>query len=165
MKSVLANLAEGGLSCPWESSMTCVNPLPKAKAPIQHMSCAWATEAVATTLLLLLLPQATTLREAMDVYTFRPQLEADSVGEIRWLDAGIDEDTEALEEHWSIEHGNISKFAQEMFEFGAGGRIHGLWTTWGAVTKEDRRGVCGRDDVRQHCIEWPMLNLETFSSL
>ena len=64
------------------------------------------------------------------------------------------------EEHW-----NISKFAQEMFEFGAGGRIHGLWTTWGAVTKEDRRGVCGRDDVRQHCIEWPSLNLETFSSL
>ena len=50
-----------------------------------------------------------------------------------------------------------------MFEFAYGARIHGLWENWGPVTKEDRRGVCGRDDVRQFCIEWPRLNYEQFA--
>ena len=93
MKSVLANLAEGGLNCPWESHLTCPNLLPRAKAPIRHMSCAWATEAVATTLLLVLLPEEKTLQEAIGVYTRCPQLEADSDGDIFRSDGAIDQDT------------------------------------------------------------------------
>ena len=39
----------------------------------------------------------------------------------------------------------------------------GLWDDWGAIDANDRASVCGREDVREHCIEWPRVNPQEFA--
>jgi len=81
MKRVLESAANSGLKCPWERTLKCHNLLPGAQAPVVHMSCAYATEAVSTTLQKLLLPESF---EFLAVYSEEPELETTDQGDVVW---------------------------------------------------------------------------------
>ena len=57
---------------------------------------------------------------------------------------------------------NLENLRQEVFDFGCGGRMAGLWGSWAALTRADRDHLCSRADVREHCVAWPQANAARF---
>jgi hypothetical protein len=64
----------------------------------------------------------------------------------------------------TMEEFDLASLRLEIFEFGCGGRMVGLWDDWGSLNDDDLSHVAAREDVRAHCIVWPMNNTEHFSS-
>lgn len=48
----------------------------------------------------------------------------------------------------------LQDLRQQVFEFGCGGRMAGLWPEWRDIQETDRDHFCTRSDVRDHCFTY-----------